>query len=431
MSERISKWANCTVCGDRATRLRYSHYGAVSCFSCRAFFRRAIEKGTVYECRKETGGCGVTVATRKKCAACRFNKCLKVGMTHGKIKRVDDELEDDELAVIDVAYKNVDISDDSEQIDQIMKISTDPSLVSLEFSSEELLRVKTLADADRATRIPFGDALLLHVSDEKGYSWRLVKGLVWAALTGHALEFAAVCWGYTLGIRKLTRFAQAVPEFAALTISDQKALLLHNLDPMFNIRSGFFFQTDDVADFYEQLERFSIFDISRITSCSEWLPFGDLLSSVVTVPAVKWNQFFVTPWANSVEHEKKYEYLVSCLNNLKLDFQSACLLSVVALFSTEGMDKSQLTPTAISVVKKQQQKFCFLLFRYLCHVRGRQEAAKAFPAFVRMLANLREMSEIMKNKTIKICPVPKLEQYMLDITLDINKAEIYGNDIYN
>ena len=57
----------------------------------------------------------------------------------------------------------------------------------------------------------------------------------------------------------------AVPEFSTLTLNDQKTLLLHNLDPMFNIRSGFFFQTEGVSDFHEQLERFSIFDISKLT----------------------------------------------------------------------------------------------------------------------------------------------------------------------
>ncbi len=77
-----------------------------------------------------------------------------------------------------------------------------------------------------------------------------------------------------------------------------------------------------------------------VCSCTEWVPFGDMLSNYVTVPSVKWHQFFTTPWANSVEHERKYEYLVSYLNSLQLDFQSACLLSLVALFSTEGIDET-------------------------------------------------------------------------------------------
>lgn len=66
-----------------------------------------------------------------------------------------------------------------------------------------------------------------------------------------------------------------------------------------------------------------------------------MLQTVVKVPSVKWNQFFVTPWANSVEHERKFEYLVDCLGQLGLDLQSASILLIVALFNTEGLAKNE------------------------------------------------------------------------------------------
>ena len=47
---------------------------------------------------------------------------------------------------------------------------------------------------------------------------------------------------------------------------EKKSILLHNLDPMFNIKSGFFFQSDGGnAGFIEQVERFSVFDTDSIT----------------------------------------------------------------------------------------------------------------------------------------------------------------------
>ncbi len=45
--------------------------------------------------------------------------------------------------------------------------------------------------------------------------------------------------------------------------SDKKALLLHNLDPMFNVRVGHFF-TCGLDNFVEQMETLSIFDVSFI-----------------------------------------------------------------------------------------------------------------------------------------------------------------------
>ena len=65
------------------------------------------------------------------------------------------------------------------------------------------------------------------------------------------------------------RFSLCIPEFKELTGDEQKILLLQNLDPMFNIKSGFFFQTEDsLTGLVEQLEKFSIFDISSMT---RWL----------------------------------------------------------------------------------------------------------------------------------------------------------------
>ena len=61
------------------------------------------------------------------------------------------------------------------------------------------------------------------------------------------------------------RFSLCIPEFKDLTGDEQRILLLQNLDPMFNIKSGFFFQTDRSSGLVEQLEKFSIFDITTLT----------------------------------------------------------------------------------------------------------------------------------------------------------------------
>jgi hypothetical protein len=57
------------------------HYGALACFSCRAFFRRAHSKarGPTYVCKKDSD-CDITAKNRKKCQKCRYDKCLASGM---------------------------------------------------------------------------------------------------------------------------------------------------------------------------------------------------------------------------------------------------------------------------------------------------------------------------------------------------------------
>ncbi|XP_063440716.1 vitamin D3 receptor B-like isoform X2 [Mytilus trossulus] len=64
----------CLVCGDKA--LGYN-FNAVSCESCKAFFRRNAHKTIRGRCE---GTCEVTVDSRSFCKKCRLNKCFTVGM---------------------------------------------------------------------------------------------------------------------------------------------------------------------------------------------------------------------------------------------------------------------------------------------------------------------------------------------------------------
>ena len=72
--------SDCHVCGDKA--IAHLHYGGICCYSCKAFFRRAVQNGKdkSYKC-KAGRSCPVSVETRRGCQKCRFDKCLAVGMT--------------------------------------------------------------------------------------------------------------------------------------------------------------------------------------------------------------------------------------------------------------------------------------------------------------------------------------------------------------
>lgn len=58
----------CQVCGDVAND--HIHYGAIACYSCRAFFRRGINSNAQYYC-SHNQNCSITKATRKHCQYCR------------------------------------------------------------------------------------------------------------------------------------------------------------------------------------------------------------------------------------------------------------------------------------------------------------------------------------------------------------------------
>lgn len=52
------------------------------------------------------------------------------------------------------------------------------------------------------------------------------------------------------------------------------------------------------------------------------------------------------------------------------------------------------------------------LYRYLVASRGENVALCVYPGFLSTLTKLREMSEILKNKTIKIGPSPNVEEHV-------------------
>lgn len=66
----------CPICSDRVSGY---HYGLPTCESCKGFFKRTVQKNKHYLCLEEQK-CSISKAERKRCPACRFQKCLRVGM---------------------------------------------------------------------------------------------------------------------------------------------------------------------------------------------------------------------------------------------------------------------------------------------------------------------------------------------------------------
>uniref|UniRef100_A0A0M3IKE5 Nuclear receptor domain-containing protein n=1 Tax=Ascaris lumbricoides TaxID=6252 RepID=A0A0M3IKE5_ASCLU len=64
------------VCAGRASG---HHYDVASCNGCKAFFRRSYISGKRYKC-KMSSKCTITEGKRTLCRACRYNKCVEVGM---------------------------------------------------------------------------------------------------------------------------------------------------------------------------------------------------------------------------------------------------------------------------------------------------------------------------------------------------------------
>ncbi|XP_011871652.1 PREDICTED: uncharacterized protein LOC105564116 [Vollenhovia emeryi] len=88
--EQPAREANkiCGVCGDRA--LGYN-FNAVSCESCKAFFRRNALKNKDFKC-PFTENCNITNVTRRFCQKCRLDKCFSIGMRKEYIMSEEDKV---------------------------------------------------------------------------------------------------------------------------------------------------------------------------------------------------------------------------------------------------------------------------------------------------------------------------------------------------
>ncbi|XP_067940953.1 vitamin D3 receptor B-like [Watersipora subatra] len=86
LSEQPAKKAKllppCRVCGNSSSGL---HYGVNTCEACKGFFRRSHHRGDNFQC-VYNDDCLIQTNKRSNCPACRYKKCLAVGMSKNAIK---------------------------------------------------------------------------------------------------------------------------------------------------------------------------------------------------------------------------------------------------------------------------------------------------------------------------------------------------------
>ncbi|ESO92822.1 hypothetical protein LOTGIDRAFT_120156 [Lottia gigantea] len=73
----------CPICGDKISGY---HYGIYTCESCKGFFKRTVQNNKQFVCHRNND-CEVNIFNRKKCPACRFMRCLNMGMRLEAIRR--------------------------------------------------------------------------------------------------------------------------------------------------------------------------------------------------------------------------------------------------------------------------------------------------------------------------------------------------------
>ncbi len=180
----------CLVCGNPSEKTGvklHTHYGALTCLGCKAFFRRSVRENRAYKCKQseETEQkepiCLVNIGSRIKCKKCRFLKCLEVGMdmkcvlvtevdrkkyTNHKRERDNVSLNESVSRSYILAWAEVDL--ETEAISEIVSLQMNPGKnpVSKETYAHLLLahitHFERFASAfERFTQLPEPDQTLL------------------------------------------------------------------------------------------------------------------------------------------------------------------------------------------------------------------------------------------------------------------------------
>lgn len=122
----------CMVCGDKA--LGYN-FNAVTCESCKAFFRRNALSSKDFSCPfNET--CEITVVTRRFCQRCRLQKCFKIGMRKEYIMTEEDKLLKRKKVELNRAKRKTNTSS-SDGDETMNKVKKEPENVANDFWSQE------------------------------------------------------------------------------------------------------------------------------------------------------------------------------------------------------------------------------------------------------------------------------------------------------
>ncbi|CAF1257390.1 unnamed protein product [Adineta steineri] len=76
-SKRQKSLLICVVCDADAHGYNFD---AITCESCKAFFRRNALRLQKLKCRRNDGHCDVKFNIKKRCKKCRLEKCIEQGL---------------------------------------------------------------------------------------------------------------------------------------------------------------------------------------------------------------------------------------------------------------------------------------------------------------------------------------------------------------
>ncbi|KAL5017489.1 hypothetical protein ScPMuIL_007078 [Solemya velum] len=386
----------CRVCGDKA--LGYN-FNAITCESCKAFFRRNALKDQKTSCLFD-GNCPIDVRTRRFCPHCRLKRCFDIGMKKDMIldeterrarmaKVLQNRQKRGSKQVFDIKSEPLEI--DTEMPDQSsesfpslsssslqpisswaiplspttkgikpvedLTLPTDPDLYRT-LSTEDQAVMSELTEIYQST---LGEVITdKKVTDENGYE--NVNDLV------NNSEIA---------VRRLISFVKKLNDFRLLCQADQIAALKACILNTLLLRSVTFYHVEKDA----------------------WITPTGVIPTSILKSATGFIEL----------HDSHTKYCRSLKAVVKDDLHIMAMLQAIVIFNPDGQNI-----ISRSTVSDIQDKYIILLKHYMESIWTFEYARDYYPFVLQKIAELKGLSEEHASVLLQVNP-NKIEPLMLEV----------------
>ncbi|CAF3438525.1 unnamed protein product [Rotaria socialis] len=369
----------CVICNGDAHGYNFD---AISCESCKAFFRRnALQPVEKLKCRG-TGSCNVAFNVPKRCKRCRLEKCLTSGMRKAWIlsdkEKADKCARIEENRCLKKAHNNIQESLQLEICDS--KIDDD-----LTFDLSSLINGPILNELDwfsiKSIQDCFTGAVRLNrianISEQP-----LTQSV------DSTVELFRVL--LRLSSRRLISYIKQINEFQQLDADDQVYLVKLNLLTICCLHSIFTY--DPIVDCYHERDTmdpsFSSTDWDKLLNTQFHMKMKQIRNDLIDI-------------FQSDDILIKLFYLILLFSNqVSLNQSSKCLLT---------------NNNSLSIFKGQNV-YTDLVYRYCLHQHGSEQAPILFLRYVNKLMQIQKLVDEIKhsiNDSIDITDLSPLMQSLL------------------
>ncbi|XP_025094706.1 nuclear hormone receptor HR96-like isoform X4 [Pomacea canaliculata] len=365
----------CGVCGDRA--LGYN-FDAISCESCKAFFRRNAPKGLEYfKCPYEEK-CKMDVSNRRFCKRCRLRKCFEIGMRKEYILTEEEKMR----KRMRIEENRSRLKQPAPSFDRRFRDVEKTKMQSGDVSSSQV-RLRPLE--------PEEDAAISEVVSAYHQSLEIC---VESDISRERPSMTDLVNIAEISVRRVIDMSKKIKSFKALSQADQIGLLKGGSIELLIIRSVINFDKDkqQFLDPYDKEKYAMTTDQLKIATDAASMPGMGLF-------------------------EDHMKFVRSLALDLHADETVLILLLMIALYSP---DRPAITDK--QYIADEQERYALLLLRYLESKHPPHVVRVLYPKLLMKLVDIRNLNEEHSQVLLRINPegLQPLMKEVLEHNLDKN-----------